>query len=198
MRTMADQTWNLVSNFSSWIPVLGALEDKIIAAEEREMNIAIAETTHQTGYVRFTVANGDTYSYPKYPYETLIELIKDLEVSVIPKMHGILPIRKAQAMTGAQALFAILYTRSLFECLGLRDYGGPNPSIEDVVKLRSYFEIVEQVDKKAEAEELDLAVLAEKAEEDAERASETASNMAKIKSSTSGVGTKSAGATPKS
>jgi hypothetical protein len=118
------------------------------------------------------------YSYPKYPVTTLIDLIKDLEVSVIPKMHGILPIRKAQAITGAQAMFAILYARSLFECLGLRDYGGPNPTIEDVVKLRSYFEIQEQIDKKASAEVLDLK---------------------KFESDTKGeVGTKSAGATPKS
>jgi hypothetical protein len=157
--------------------VLGALDDKLVAAEERSINIAIAETMHQTGYVRFTVANGDMYSYPKYPTEVLIEQIKTLEVCVIPKMHGILPIRKAQAITGAQALFAILYARSLFECLGLKDYGGPNPTIEDVVKLRSYFEIVEKISKEASAQELDPK---------------------RFESDTSGVGPESADAKPES
>jgi hypothetical protein len=183
------------------LPVLGALEDKLVFAEEREMNIAIAETTHQTGYVRFTVANGDMYSYPKYPCEVLIELIKDLEVCVIPKMHGILPIRKAQAITGAQALFAILYTRSLFECLGIRDYGGPNPTIEDVVKLRSYFEIIEQIDKKASAEELNLDKLNSEPDVAAQASTtkpKSEKSKSRRKSETSGVGTKSAGATPKS
>lgn len=108
------------------------------------------------GFIDYITPDGNLSSHPKYPTPILIDSIKDLEVTVIPKMNGILPIRKAQAITGAQALFAILYTRSVFEHLGFKDYGGPNPRFEDVVKLRNYFDVEEATKKKFESEPFDL------------------------------------------
>lgn len=103
---------------------------------------------YATSYFVYHTDSGDRMSFPIYPLEKLTELIKELEVAVIPKMNGVLPVRRSEAITGAQAMFAIQYFRVLTELLGLKDFNLGKPTAYDIDKVRSYFEIQQAIDKK--------------------------------------------------
>jgi hypothetical protein len=103
---------------------------------------------YAVSYFRYVESNGDTMSFPIYPLEKLMELIKELEVAVIPKMNGILPIRRSEAITGAQAMFALAYFRVLTDMLDIPNLALGSMPTESRNKVRTYFDIQRAIEDK--------------------------------------------------
>lgn len=124
------------------------------------IDLAMKETANVKDYIRVTDEAGDLYSYPVYDITTLVSFIKTLEVSVLPKLNGILPVRKNEALTGAQALFALNFLQALREILGLKEVlPGARLSDSSIKLLSNYFTFTEHVDSEATRAMLDFPSL---------------------------------------
>jgi hypothetical protein len=135
----ANKTLGAVVLWESIFPVLGSINDKIIDIDEKNL-MMVMKLSEDASYEIIETPSGYKHSNMYFPLQKVWDLVESLEITIIPKLHGVLPMRRSQTITGAKALYALNFVKSIKEMTGMK-VKGSGPFFDNLEEYPSYLDV---------------------------------------------------------